>query len=407
MTTPLPSADASLALCEQVREAIAHQRPLHIQGAGSKAFLGRPVAGERIDTRAHRGIVHYDPTELVITARAGTPLTELVSALEEQGQWLPCDPPRFGEQHHAADGCVAHDGHGDTRQPPPSALSAADDTGAPASPPQHHAHPLATGTVGGMIATGLSGPSRPWTGSVRDFVLGTRLITGLGQHLRFGGEVMKNVAGYDISRLLAGSFGSLGLITEVSLKVLPRPRHSASLRLELPLAQALAALTDWNRHALPITAALHDGTALHVRLEGGEGSVQAACTLLGGEAMDARFWASLRDHQLPFFDDPRPLWRLSLPENTPVLALPAASPPADWLIDWGGAQRWVKTEASAEELRTLAASVGGHATCYTAGITPQPFHPLPDALLRYHRQLKARMDPHALFNPGRLYDDTL
>lgn len=371
MNPSLPSADASLALCEQVREAIAHQRPLHIQGSGSKAFLGRPVTGESIDTRAHRGIVNYDPTELVITARAGTPLTELVSALAAHGQWLPCDPPRYGNVRSGAN------------------------TDAP------------TGTVGGMIATGLSGPSRPWTGSVRDFVLGTRLITGMGHHLRFGGEVMKNVAGYDLSRLLAGSFGSLGLITEVSLKVLPRPRHRAGLRLALPLDKALSALTAWNRRALPITAALHDGTALHVRLEGGEGSVQAACTLLGGEPLDAPFWEALRDHQLPFFDDPRPLWRLSVPENTPVLALPASAPPADWLIDWGGAQRWVKTEASGEALRTLAASVGGHATCYTDGVTPHPFHPLPEALLRYHRQLKARMDPHALFNPGRLYDNVL
>nr|WP_296254674.1 MULTISPECIES: glycolate oxidase subunit GlcE [unclassified Pseudomonas] len=348
--------DASEGLLEQVNEAIQLGLPLRIQGANSKAFLGREVAGEVLDTRAHRGIVTYDPTELVITARAGTPLSELNAALEQAGQMLPCEPPTF------SDGGV-----GDA-------------------------------TVGGMIAAGLSGPRRPWSGSVRDFVLGTRVITGLGKHLKFGGEVMKNVAGYDLSRLMAGSFGCLGVITEVSLKVLPKPRLCTSIAMEMDLPRALARLAEWGQQPLPISAASHDGRLLRLRLEGGEGSVTAAQDRLGGDAIDPVYWRTLNEHRLDFFTDGRPLWRLSLPTSTGVLNLPG-----DQLIDWGGAQRWLKTCACGSEIRAIVGAVGGHATCYSHGLDDVPFQPLPAPLLRYHRQLKAQLDPHGVFNPGRMY----
>ncbi|WP_434652921.1 glycolate oxidase subunit GlcE [Pseudomonas sp. R3-56] len=342
--------DASELLLEQVNRARASDTPLRIQGSNSKAFLGRQVAGEVLDTRAHRGIVDYDPTELVITARAGTPLRELLAALDAAGQRLPCEPPAFGTD----------------------------------------------ATVGGMVAAGLSGPRRPWAGSVRDYVLGTRMISGHGHLLRFGGEVMKNVAGYDLSRLLAGSFGCLGVITEVSLKVLPKPRHGLSIRLEIDSREALEKLAEWGRQPLPISAASHDGDCLRLRLEGGEGSVSAAHQRLGGEAIDDQYWTELNEHRLPFFAEDLPLWRLSLPNATGPLDLPGAQ-----LIDWAGAQRWLKTDA--DTVQALAREWGGHAVCYRPGATATPFQPLEPALLRYHRQLKAKLDPQGLFNPGRMY----
>ncbi|MDH1670937.1 glycolate oxidase subunit GlcE [Stutzerimonas stutzeri] len=346
--------DASALLLDQVNQALAAKTPLRIQGSGSKAFLGRAVEGQLLDVREHRGIVSYDPTELVVTARAGTPLAELEATLDEAGQMLPCEPPHFGE-------------------------------GA---------------TVGGMIAAGLSGPRRPWSGSVRDFVLGSRVITGQGKHLRFGGEVMKNVAGYDLSRLMAGSFGCLGVLTEVSLKVLPKPRLCTSLRLEIDLERALLKLAEWGQQPVPISAASHDGKALYLRLEGGEGSVNAARERIGGEDLAPGYWNELREQRLAFFADPRPLWRLSLPNNTPAVALPG-----DQLVDWAGAQRWLKSDADAVTIRGIAIEVGGHATCFTAGATSNPFQPLSAPLLRYHRQLKAALDPQGIFNPGRMYSE--
>ncbi|MDP9657796.1 UNVERIFIED_ORG: glycolate oxidase FAD binding subunit [Pseudomonas putida] len=344
--------DDSQLLLEQVNQALENATPLRIQGSNSKGFLGRTTAGEILDTRAHRGIVSYDPTELVITARCGTPLSELTQALDNAQQMLPCEPPSFGD-------------------------------GA---------------TVGGMIACGLSGPRRPWSGSVRDFVLGTRVITGQGKLLRFGGEVMKNVAGYDLSRLMTGSYGCLGLITEVSLKVLPKPRKVLSISLEMDPERALLRLAEWGQQPLPISAACHDGTRLHLRLEGGEGSVAAAHERLGGERLDASYWEDLNEQRLSFFDEDQPLWRLSLPHNTPRLSLPGRQ-----LIDWGGAQRWLKSDAEAAFIRQVVDEVGGHVTCFSHGLTDTPFQSLPPALMRYHRNLKQQLDPRGIFNPGRLY----
>ncbi|PLZ04279.1 glycolate oxidase subunit GlcE [Burkholderia sp. WAC0059] len=354
------SRDDSARLVAEVERALRERRPLRIRGGDTKAFLGRPVAGDEIDTRTHRGVVSYDPTELVVTARAGTPLAELTAVLEASGQMLPCEPPAFGE----------------------------------------------AATVGGMVASGLSGPRRPWAGAVRDYVLGCRVVTGHGKHLRFGGEVMKNVAGYDVSRLLAGSQGCLGLITEVSLKVLPQPRARESVVLELDAAEALRRLSAWRRAALPVSGACHVDGRLHVRLEGGAGSVTAALAGIGGAPLDAAFWDDLREHRLAFFADPRPLWRLSVPATAPLAPLPG-----DALIDWAGAQRWLKSEADAGTIRALATAAGGHATRFRAAaqasgsnITDtEIFTPLAAPLLRLHQRVKQQLDPQHLFNPGRLY----
>lgn len=333
-----------------MNQAISDKTPLVIQGSNSKAFLGRPITGQTLDVRCHRGIVNYDPTELVITARAGTPLVAIEAALESAGQMLPCEPPHYGEE----------------------------------------------ATWGGMVACGLAGPRRPWSGSVRDFVLGTRIITGTGKHLRFGGEVMKNVAGYDLSRLMAGSYGCLGVLTEISMKVLPRPRASLSLRREISLQEAMNEIAQWQLQPLPISGLCYFDNALWIRLEGGEGSVKAARELLGGEEVAGQFWQQLREQQLPFFSLPGTLWRISLPSDAPMMDLPG-----EQLIDWGGALRWLKSTADDNQIHRIARNAGGHATRFSAG--DGGFAPLPAPLFRYHQQLKQQLDPCGVFNPGRMY----
>lgn len=351
---PMQDQDLSLELVAQVEAALASRTPLQIVGGGSKAFYGRDLREmQSISLSGHSGIVSYDPAELVVTARAGTPLHALESLLQAHGQMLACEAPDF--------------------------------TG--------------TATVGGMVAAGLSGPRRPWVGSVRDFVLGCRLISGQGKHLRFGGQVIKNVAGYDVSRLMAGSLGCLGLLSEVSLKVLPQPRASLTLRLEaIDHSRALVQLAQWGRQSLPISGACHQDQTLWLRLEGGEGSVAAAREQLGGEAADAGFWDHLRHHRLAFFHSPLPLWRLGVAAHKADLPWPG-----EILVDWGGAQIWLKSEAPPETIRALAVQAGGHAACYTPGVVESPLMPLAPALLRYHQQLKAQLDPGGIFNPGRMY----
>lgn len=352
MSTPRQDADLSSQLLDQVNATLAANMPLQIVGGSSKRFLGRPSNGTPINTCGHRGIVAYDPAELVVTARAGTPLTEIEAVLDAAGQMLPFEPPNFS----------------------------------------------GAATIGGTMAANLSGPRRPWTGSVRDYVLGCRLITGHGKHLRFGGQVIKNVAGYDVSRLMSGSLGCLSLITEVSMKVLPKPRSTVTLRLDIDRRLALRKFSEWAQQPLPITAATHDGEVALIRLEGGEGSVRNARSFLGGEETSGEFWNALRDHRLAFFaEDYRPLWRLSVASHRSPLHLPG-----DSVVDWGGAQIWLKSSAPAVDIRQLATSAGGHATCYASN-DDSPLSPLPEAMYLIHRQIKARLDPQGIFNPGRMY----
>ncbi|MDE2147720.1 MAG: glycolate oxidase subunit GlcE [Burkholderiales bacterium] len=351
------------ALQAQVRDAAAEGRPLRIRGGGSKDFYGGPLTGEWLDTTALAGISSYEPSELVVTARAGTPLAELEEALAERGQCLPFEPPRFGEG----------------------------------------------GTVGGMVAAGLAGPARAAAGGVRDHVLGATLLNGRAELLSFGGQVMKNVAGYDVSRVLAGSMGILGLVCEVSLKVLPLPAATLTLRLEADQASAIRRLNDWGGQPLPLNAsAWWDGT-LVLRLAGAAAAVQSAAAKIGGEAVDAAlaagFWDGLRDHRDEFFTGAAravhqgaALWRLSVPATAPPLALSG-----EQLIEWGGAQRWLCTAAPAAMLREAARAVGGHAVLFRGGDKAAGvFAPLPPALERIHRGIKQAFDPAGIFNPGRL-----
>ena len=347
----------SLALFRDViRDAAARRAPLRLRGGGSKDFFGNEPRGALLDTRAYAGIVDYEPAELVLTARCGTPLAELERLLAEKGQCLPFEPPHFG----------------------------------PA-------------TFGGCIAAGLSGPRRMSAGAVRDFVLGVKLLDGRARELDFGGRVMKNVAGYDVSRLAAGSLGTLGLIAEASVKVLPRPEHELTVALSLGEAEAIEAMNRWAGQPLPLSASAWHAGVLRLRLSGAEPAVRAAGSRLGGEVLaDARtYWAGLREHTDGFFEGSQPLWRLAVPSTTPPLGL-AGGP----MIEWGGAQRWLKSNAPAHEIREAARRAGGHATLFRAADkSAGAFAPLDEVPLRLHRALKAEFDPAGILNPGRLYAD--
>ncbi|MDM0090684.1 MULTISPECIES: glycolate oxidase subunit GlcE [unclassified Variovorax] len=355
-------------IAERIRAAHAHATPLRIRGGGTKDFYGEAAQGEVLDTRALAGIRSYEPSELVVTVRAGTLLSELEALLAEQGQCLPFEPPHFG----------------------------------------------AGGTVGGMVAAGLSGPARASVGAVRDYVLGVTLVDGRGEVLSFGGQVMKNVAGYDVSRVLAGSLGVLGLIAEVSLKVLPVAPAEATLRFECGQAEALDLLNGWGGRPLPLNASCwvedQGRGVLYLRLRGAVAAVDAACAQLGGERQPdaAADWDLCRDQRLPWFTEAaggHELWRLSVPQTAPVLDLGGDAPP---LVEWHGGQRWYRAApAEGPRLRAAAAAVGGHATLFRAAgeaASPLPRFERPSApLMRIHAALQQEFDPAGVFDRGRLY----
>jgi glycolate oxidase FAD binding subunit len=353
--------DATLAEWSQrVRAAAAAATPLAIRAGGTKDFYGNAPRGEPFDPRAFAGIVAYEPTELVVTARCGTPLAQLEDTLEASGQMLAFEPPHFG----------------------------------------------ATATVGGCVAAGLSGPRRAAAGAVRDFVLGAKLLDGRGQLLSFGGTVMKNVAGYDVSRALAGSLGTLGIIAEVSLKVLPRPRVEQTLRLELDERTALARLNELAGQPLPVSASAWHAGVLHVRLSGSEPAVAGARTRIGGEPLAmpraAGLWRGVREHTDAFFAFNAPLWRLSLPSTAEPVGIEAEV--QHQMIEWGGALRWLRSFADPQVIRRRAAELGGSATLFRGGDRSLGvFAPLSPGVLAIHQRLKAEFDPAGVFNPGRMY----
>ena len=388
-------------LLDTIRSAAAQtagdRKKFRIHGSGSHDFYGESLEGELLETRGLNGISQYEPSELVVTVAAGTPLHELETALSEQGQCLAFEPPHF--QANAG------------------------------NKPHGHA------TVGGMVAAGLSGPARASAGAVRDFVLGLRFINGRGEHLTFGGQVMKNVAGYDVSRLLAGSWGTLGLITEVSLKVLPMAPAEAYLMCALPQAQALNLLHQWGGQPLPLNAScwVKDNTQagapeiLFVRLRGALAAVQAAklrmsqdVAKLQSELIEqsaesaAQDWALCRDQALPFFtqhsaNEDLALWRLSVPQTAPVLNLPSSASEA--FIEWHGAQRWIWAPLSeVQAIRQAAANVGGQATLFrrphqasaAVNVNTPVFTPLDTVQQRIQHALKNEFDPAGIFSPRRL-----
>ena len=351
-------------LQQRVREARASATPLVIRGGNTKSFYGATTIGataeNTVDMRAYTGIIDYQPRELVLTVRAGTSLSEIESVMAEQAQLLPFEPPHFG----------------------------------------------AGATIGGTVASGLSGPRRAYTGAVRDFVLGTRIIDGKGEDLRFGGRVIKNVAGYDVSRLMTGALGTLGILLDLSFKVLPQPTLENTLRFELDEATAIQRFNEWAGQPLPLSATCWTGGAAMVRLSGTSAGVRSAQEKLGGEVVNApeaaALWASIRDHRHAFFArTDLPLWRLSVPATTPVLALPSAP-----LIEWGGALRWLQADVDATGLRQQVAAIGGHVTLMRAargGVHGGAvFHPLDGKLAELNRNLKTAFDPADVLNRGRL-----
>jgi len=337
-------------LQDRILDAAARGAPLRLRGGGSKDFYGNEPRGELLDTRGYAGIVSYEPTELVVTARCGTALAELEKILEENGQCLPFEPPHFGPE----------------------------------------------ATLGGCVAAGLSGPRRASAGALRDFVLGVKLVDGRARALSFGGQVMKNVAGYDVARLAAGSLGTLGLIAEVSLKVLPLPACELSLELECSEAAALDSVNAWAGQPLPVSGTAWHAGRLCVRLSGAEPAVRAAAGKIGGTRIEAqRFWHDVREHRHAFFGGSAPLWRLAVPSVCQPLGAPGAT-----LIEWSGALRWLRVQDG----REIAAKAGGHATLFRSHEKREDvFTALDPVAMGLHRRLKAAFDPAGILNPGRMY----
>jgi glycolate oxidase FAD binding subunit len=347
-------SDVVEALAAQVREAARRKTTLKIRGAGSKGFLGRRTAGRTLDVSGLTGVVDYQPTELVITARAGERIRDVEGLLAANGQMLAFEPPDFGKG----------------------------------------------GTVGGMVASGLAGPRRPFAGAVRDGVLGVTLLDGRGQKLRFGGTVFKNVAGFDAFRLMAGAMGTLGVLLDVSLRVAPRPVAERSLAFEEPWPEAQARLTALMCKPWPLTGAFHDGKVLRVRLSGTERAVAHAVGEIGGDTGDIEVWTELRHHRLPIFTAQR-LWRLSVPRTAEVADLAGAQ-----LIDWAGAQRWLATNVPVSEVREAARAAGGHAMLFHGALDGEAVYERPpEALLQLHKRVKSALDPAGVFNRGRLWED--
>jgi glycolate oxidase FAD binding subunit len=346
---------------ERIRASMAAKIALRIRGGGTKDFYGETPRGEVFETRPYAGIVDYEPTELVITARAGTPLAEIEQTMADHGQMLAFEPPHYG----------------------PGA------------------------TLGGAVAAGLSGPRRPYAGAVRDLVLGIRMFDGRGEDLNFGGRVMKNVAGFDVARLMSGALGTLGILTEVSLKCLPLPRTEATRSFEMSADEAIRRVNEWGGQPFPLTGTCFANGRLSIRLSGAMPAVDAAVARLGGEPVEdgSSHWRAVRDHAHPFFAGAREagtsLWRLSVKSTAPYADLGG-----DQLIEWGGALRWLASGARTEpaRLRAWARGHGGHATLFHADDkSGGVFDPLAAPLLAIHRRLKAEFDPHGILNPGRLY----
>lgn len=349
--------DFSKELQQTVQEAFETRSALKIVGGNSKSFYGRDCDGTELRVSDHSGIVNYEPTELVISALAGTPTSEIEALLAENHQMLGFEPPRF-----------------------------ADDS-----------------TLGGTVACGLSGPRRPFAGAVRDFVLGCRILNGKGELLSFGGEVMKNVAGYDVSRLMAGSLGTLGVLLEISLKILPRPPSEMTLAYEMDDDKAIETMNEWCTRSLLLSALCYDGQRVHMRLSGNKSVLLSTARKMGGERIpnSEQYWRDVRDQNLVFFQNNEILWRFSLSPATPFPLLSG-----QWFSDWAGAQRWLKSDEQPDSIFRSAAGHGGHALLFRGDDGgSERFQPLPQKLWKLHKSVKQAFDPAGILNPGRMYKD--
>jgi len=349
----IESTDIEAELATQVAAVSAGGAAVEILGGGSKRFYGEAVEGLAIDVAAHSGIIDYDPAELVITLRSGCRLVDVEALLAQNRQMFAFEPPHFSPQ----------------------------------------------ATIGGMIATGLAGPRRGFTGSVRDFLLGARMLDGRGEVLQFGGRVIKNVSGFDLSRLLTGSLGTLGIILEVSIRVVPMFASEATLAFKHDTADAhIQWINEQGSQPYPISASTWHAGHSYLRLSASEQGVEQAIADLGGERVEFD-WNALREQNHEFFEAEEPLTCLSLPPATRDITVGRSQ-----LIEWGGARRWLTGEVDIESLRKQASVLGG-GVCAFRGHDAEVavFQPLVPAMLKLQRSIKSSFDPAGIFNPGKIY----
>ncbi len=350
----MTSSDCSKEITAKIQDAFQQKQALHIHAGNSKSFYGRKIKAEPLSIAQHTGVIEYEPSELYITARSGTLLKEIEQTIAKQNQILPCDPPYFGS--HA--------------------------------------------TLGGMVASGLSGCRRVSAGSIRDCILGTEIINGKGEALCFGGKVMKNVAGYDVSRLMCGALGTLGVMMTISMRLLPKPECEQTVVLTLNSKTAIAKMNAWANTPMPISATFYDGKNLYIRLSSSLSAVNACKNEFGGESIDQDplFWKNIKEHKHEFFSSEKQLWRLSVPPNTETLNIPGEN-----ALEWNGALRWYYTDINESVIRSEAERVGGHATLFKGNCTETVFHPLASAAMKIHKKLKLALDPAGILNPGKMF----
>ncbi len=329
---------------------------VQLHGGNTKAFYGRTIQATPLSLNPHSGITEYEPSELYITARCGTRLSEIEQVIEKEKQILPFEPPHFGT----------------------------------------------VATLGGAVAAGLSGPRRVSSGGVRDSILGAEIFNGTGEYLRFGGKVMKNVAGYDASRLMCGSLGTLGILMSVTLRLLPKPQNEQTAVIAESSSGAIQKMNAWALTPMPITATFHDGENLYVRMAGPASVIEKCTGSIGGELTDLgnRFWSEIKEQAHGVFLTDQPLWRIQIPPSTPPLDI--AGPCA---MEWNGALRWHATNTEASVIRRVANQAGGHASLFRGPEIKQIFNPLPPAVLELHKKLKRAFDPAGILNPGRMYPE--
>ena len=343
----------------KVEEAFQQTKNLAICAGNTKQFYGRVVEAESLCLSAHSGIIEYEPSELYITARSGTPLSEIENTIQAEKQMIPCEPPYFG----------------------------------------------ANATLGGMVACGLSGPRRASAGAIRDCILGTEIINGKGEYLKFGGKVMKNVAGYDVSRLMCGAMGTLGILMSITLRLVPKPETEQTIVFSLTTEDAIHNMNTWANTSMPISANYYDGQDLYLRLSGSSSAVNTCIETIGGEniADSDVFWSNVKEQQTDFFNTDYPIWRISVAPNIAPLDISGA-----YVMEWNGGLRWYASQENANSIREKVEHVGGHATLFRQAptndsIVETVFHPLPLASLNLHQKLKQVFDPARILNPGKMY----
>ena len=346
--------DQTSEIISVIKKAFENNTKLRIQGGSSKAFYGRNIVGQTLSLSEHAGIIEYEPSELYITAKSGTPLSLIEETIAEYNQILPFEPPYFNN----------------------------------------------TATIGGTVACGLSGPRRAYAGNVRDSVLGTEVINGTGEKLRFGGRVMKNVAGYDASRLMCGALGTLGVLMTITLRLLPKPACEKTSVFALSQNAAITKMNEWANTPLPVSATFYDGDHLYVRLSGSSASVNEAINELGGDIYlkDNEFWKEIKEHQHCYFKSDEPLWKISVPPNTQTIPLAG-----EVAIEWNGSLRWIKTSENENIIRENVSKLSGHANLFRGTNCKDVFHPLTHVSMKIHKNLKQVFDPAGILNPGKMF----